>query len=103
MVTQRSSSSLCSSSGIEIARGSKKRVAPRSKLTRCLRRLSLAFAGSHSNSYSNFALGLMIRYLPPGGGSVKALRNAHASYEVAVCDCGPGRCFDGAQCVEEQG
>jgi hypothetical protein len=26
----------------------------------------------------------------------------NASHEVAVCDCGPGMCFDGAHCVEEQ-
>lgn len=48
MVTQRSSPSLCFSSKIEIANGSRKTSAARSKLVLCFRKFSLALNGSQS-------------------------------------------------------
>ena len=47
-VTHRSSCSLCSSSRIETASGSRNTSAPRSKVSLCFRRFSLALTGFHS-------------------------------------------------------
>jgi hypothetical protein len=53
IVIHRSSSLLCSSSNMEIARGSRKIVAALWKLTLCFRRFCSAFVVSHSKLYCN--------------------------------------------------
>lgn len=86
IVTHRSSASPCSSSGSEIAAGSRKSPAACSKLTPCLRRFVFAFAGSHSKLYCT----IFSRAIYPPAPSAAAHRRS--SLFSLVCQLRSSKC-----------